>query len=89
VLKAVASKLVSSALNKSVAHGPVDYAIPRFYEIADPRRAIEIVTLNFIHCLLKGLNKAPRLSTTKRNRSLGAEDVDVMISPMGCLGEPH
>jgi hypothetical protein len=88
-VEAVASKLISSALNKPVAHGPVDYAIPGFYEIVDPRTAIEIVTLNFIHCLLKGLNKAPRLSNTKKNGSLGVEDVDFMISPMGCLGEPH
>ncbi|MBC8472666.1 MAG: DUF3326 domain-containing protein, partial [Planctomycetes bacterium] len=88
-VEAVASKLISSALNKPVAHGPVDYAIPGFHEIVEPRKAIEIVTLNFIHCLLKGLNKAPRLSNTKKSGSLGAEDVDVLISPMGCLGEPH
>jgi len=88
-VEAVASKLIASALNKPVAHGPVDYAIPGFHEIVDPRTAIEIVTQNFIHCLLKGLNKAPRLGATKKNGSLGAEDVDLLISPMGCLGEPH
>lgn len=88
-VEAVASKLISSALDKPVAHGPVDYAIPGFTEIVDPRKAVEIVTMNFIHCLLKGLNKAPKLTSTKRNGALGAEDVDVMISPMGCLGEPH
>jgi len=88
-VEAVASKLISSALNKPVAHGPVDYAIPGFHEIVDPRKAIEIVTLNFIHCLLKGLNKAPRLCKTKTNGSLGVEDIDVLISPMGCLGAPH
>jgi hypothetical protein len=88
-VEAVASKLIASALNKPVAHGPVDYALPEFQEIVDPRMAVEIVTLNFIHCLLKGLNKAPRLSKTKKNGSLGVEDVDVMISPFGCLGEPH
>ena len=88
-VEAVASKLISSALNKPVAHGPVDYAIPGFHAIVDPRKAIEMVTVNFIHCLLKGLNKAPRLSNRKKNGSLGAEDVDVLISPLGCLGEPH
>jgi len=88
-VEAVASKLISTALDKPVAHGPVDYAIPGFTEIVDPRKAVEVVTLNFIHCLLKGLNKAPRLAKVKRNGALGAEDVDVMISPYGCLGEPH
>jgi len=88
-VEAVASKLIATALDKPVAHGPVDYAMPGFTEIVDPRKAVEVVTLNFIHCLLKGLNKAPRLGKVKRNGALGAEDVDVMISPYGCLGEPH
>jgi len=88
-VEAVASKLISTALDKPVAHGPVDYAMPGFTEIVDPRKAVEVVTMNFIHCLLKGLNKAPRLGKVKRNGALGAEDVDVMISPYGCLGEPH
>jgi len=88
-VEAVASKLISSALNKPVAHGPVDYAIPGFEEVVDPRMAVEIVTLNFIHCLLKGLNKAPRLGSTKNHGALGVEDIDILISPMGCLGEPH
>jgi hypothetical protein len=35
-----------------VAHGPVDYAILGFTEIVDPRKAVEIVTLDFNHCLV-------------------------------------
>ena len=47
----------------------------------------------FIHCILKGLNKAPKLVCVDTNRKsrdmLGYEDVDLLISPMGCFGRPH
>jgi len=52
----------------------------------DPRIAVEIITENFVHCLLKGLHKAPRLS---RERGMSNQDVDCMVSPYGCFGAPH
>lgn len=85
-VEAVASKLIADALDKPVAHGPVDYAIEGFKEIVDPRMAVEIVTENFIHCLLKGLHKAPRINYEK---GISVKDVDCMVSPYGCFGAPH
>ena len=85
-VEAVASKLIADALDKPVAHGPVDYAIKGFAEVVDPRMAVEIITENFIHCLLKGLHKAPRISYES---GMSVRDVDCMISPYGCFGAPH
>jgi hypothetical protein len=85
-VEAVASKLIATALDKPVAHGPVDYAIEGFAEVVDPRMAVEIITQNFIHCLLKGLAKAPRINYDK---GISAKDVDCMVSPYGCFGVPH
>jgi hypothetical protein len=85
-VEAAASKVIANALDKPVAHGPVDYAIKGFTEVVDPRMAVEIVTENFIHCLLKGLHRAPRISYEK---GLGVQDVDCMVSPYGCFGVPH
>lgn len=85
-VEAVASKLIAEALGKPVAHGPVDYALEGHKEIVDPRMAVEIITENFIHCVLKGLHKAPRLN---KERGLGVRDVDFMVSPYGCFGRPH
>jgi len=48
--------------------------------------AVEIITEDFIHCLLKGSHKAPRLSTSY---GLSNRDVDCMVSPYGCFGAPH
>jgi hypothetical protein len=98
-VEAVASKLIADKINKPVAHGPVDYSMREFREVVDPRKAVEIVTENFIHCILKGLHKAPRLIETSfgktpvesyvSNKCISYRDIDVMISPYGCWGEPH
>jgi hypothetical protein len=85
-VEAIATRLIGDALNKPCAHGPVDYALTGFKEVVDPRIAVEIITENFIHCLLKGLHKAPRLSTTS---GMSNRDVDCMVSPYGCFGAPH
>jgi hypothetical protein len=85
-VEAAASRLIASALDKPVAHGPVDYSIKGFAEVVDPRMAVEIVTENFIHCLLKGLHKAPRISY---ETGMGVKDMDCMVSPYGCFGIPH
>jgi len=85
-VEAVASRLIAEALDKPVAHGPVDYALKGFTEVVDPRMAVETITENFIHCLLKGLHRAPRI---RYDRGLRVEDVDCMVSPYGCFGTPH
>ena len=92
-VEAICTNLLGEALQKPVAHGPVDYSMREFREVVDPRKAVEIVTKNFIHCILKGLNKAPKLVCVDTNRKsrdmLGCEDIDLLISPMGCFGRPH
>lgn len=96
-VEAVASKLIANKINKPVAHGPVDYSMREFREVVDPRKAVEIITENYIHCILKGLHKAPRIimfdekgiPTFQTNRQITVSDVDLMISPMGCFGRPH
>ncbi|HQG47774.1 MAG TPA: DUF3326 domain-containing protein [Sedimentisphaerales bacterium] len=85
-VEALATRLIGEALDKPCAHGPVDYALNGFKEVVDPRIAVEIITENFIHCLLKGLHKAPRLS---RESGMSCRDIDCMVSPYGCFGTPH
>ena len=93
-VEAVASKLIANAVNKPVAHGPVDYSMKEFREIVDPRKAVEIITENYIHCILKGLHRAPRIvdlsnSFYDNNKVIKVLDMDIMISPMGCFGPAH
>lgn len=85
-VEALATRLIGEALDKPCAHGPVDYALTGFKEVVDPRIAVEIITENFVHCLLKGLHKAPRLSKVS---GMSNRDVDCLVSPYGCFGTPH
>ncbi len=85
-VEAIATRYIAEALDKPCAHGPVDYTLTGFKEVVDPRIAVEIITENFIHCLLKGLHKAPRISRTE---GMSYKEIDCMVSPYGCFGAPH
>ena len=91
-VEAKASKLIATALNKPVAHAPLENTPPEdtelyniMNEIVDPRIAPEAISFCYLHCVLKGLNRAPRIS----NNGLSTRDIDVMVSPDGCYGNPH
>lgn len=91
-VEAKASKLISDVLNKPVAHAPLETTSPddtELYgimnEVVDPRIAPEAISFCYLHCVLKGLNKAPRISST----GLSVDDIDVMVTPDGCFGRPH
>ena len=87
-VEAIASKLIANAINKPVAHAPVensDHDIKYFNEIVNPRIAAEAISQCFIHSLFKGLHKAPRISAT----GLSVKDIDCLITPYNCFGKPH
>ncbi len=82
-----AESLISSQLSYKfkvpVAHAPVEYDSDFWlnYEkkhIILPRQAAEMSTSNFIHCVFKGLHKAPRISQTSRG---GVSGIDWIIIP--------
>ncbi len=91
-IEAIASKLIADKLDKPVAHSPyVDWEnggddLEDFYEIVDPRMAPEMVSVSYLHCIFKGLHMAPQIDM---NKGLSVDDIDFLISPAGCFGEPH
>ena len=86
-VEAIASKLIAKNLNKPVAHAPIGITLEDYSEIVDPRMAAEIVSISYMHCVLKGLHKAPRISTN--GQGLNHKDINVLISPHGCYGKSH
>lgn len=90
-VEAKASRLIAFELGKPVAHAPTETETDENIltiannEILDPRITPETMSSCYLHCVLKGLNKAPRIS----NRGMSVEDVDFLISPYGCWGRPH
>lgn len=91
-IEAITSKLISEKLDKPVAHAPfVDWEsggddLNDFNEIVDPRMSAEMVSLCYLHCILKGLHKAPKIDYEK---GLSVDDVDFLVTPINCVGEPH
>lgn len=92
-VEAKASKLIANSLNKPVAHAPVESDTSMASNISmempysmlcDPRIAPEMISNAYLHCVLKGLHKAPRIGS-----GIDVDQVDCMISPMNCYGPPH
>ena len=96
-IEAIASKLIATTINKPVAHAPF-YSkqqqiadMKAFDIVSDPRMGAEMVSVSFLHCVLKGLHKAPRINITYDiyKGSLSNKDIDFLITPVDCVGEPH
>lgn len=91
-IEAITSKLIADKLDKPVAHSPyVNWVaggddLQDFNEVVDPRMSAEMVSICYLHCILKGLHKAPRIDY---ERGLSVDDVDFLITPIDCVGEPH
>ena len=91
-IEAKVSKVIATALDKPVAHAPLEMVSPEDAElygihhelVVDPRIAAETVSLCYLHCVLKGLHWAPLIG-----RGLHVEQVTWMVSPAGCFGPPH
>ena len=91
-VEAKASEMIANGLDKPVAHSPFSDHSKRdddlwdFHEEVDPRMAAEMVSMCYLHCILKGLHKSPRINF---KRGLSVDDVDFLITPINCVGEPH
>jgi hypothetical protein len=87
-IEAITSALIARRLRMPVAHAPVETDEPElkfFEEIVDPRIAAEVVSTCYLHCVLKGLHRAPRIVAA----GLSNRDVDALITPIGCVGPAH
>jgi hypothetical protein len=60
--------------------------------VVDPRMAAETVSMCFLHCVLKGLHRSPRIITDKMVFThpgvLTAADVSCLVIPDKCVGLP-
>lgn len=87
-VEAKLSRMVAEALNRPVAHAPFGHTLDGYSEIVDPRMASEMVSVCYIHCILKGLHRAPR-PTVKEAPDITVHDIDCMVTPANCYGRPH
>ena len=92
-IEAIVSRQISEALNKPVAHAPIESSSTKdnfelfgllYNEVVHPRKAAEVCSNCYIHCILKGLHQAPRIG-----HDITRKDVDALITPTGCIGRAH
>ena len=86
---------ISSRYNLPSAHAPMlesQDVLDIETGVVDPRMAAEIISVSFLQCVLKGLQRSPKILTDEEAmREPGvftARDVSCLVIPDGCLGLP-
>ena len=95
-VEAMLTHALSTMFNVPTAHSPMFESreiANRDPGIVDPRMAAEAVSTTFLQCVLKGLQKSPRITPHPDGPSAGgglftASDISCLVIPDGCLGIP-
>lgn len=94
-VEAILTHAISLLTNKESAHCPMMES--RQHEthnlgVTDPRKAAEAISLAFMHCIMKGLWRSPRIvpcdTSGRAPAALTVGDVDCLIIPDGVVGLP-
>ena len=92
-IEAMFTHTLSLLLNKPAMHSPImESDEPLNYGLVDPRKASEVVSRTYMHCILKGLHRSPKIicneSVFGQTGVLSVEDIHCLIIPDGVLGLP-
>ena len=94
-VEAMLTHTVSILYEIPAAHSPMleSHKVADFdLGIVDPRLAAEAVSLTFVQCMLKGLQRSPRIVTDpdamREAGMLTAADISCLIIPDKCVGLP-
>ena len=94
-VEAILTHAISTAYDVPSAHSPMletQEIANSDPGIVDPRMAAEAVSLALLQCILKGLQKSPKIicdsSAMRHPDILTARDVACLVIPDGCVGLP-
>jgi hypothetical protein len=94
-VEALLTHSLSTLYNIPTAHSPMYENREIMNEdagIMDPRVACEGVSVAFLHCILKGLHRSPRIVTDRESMHrpgvITNENVSCLVIPDGCVGLP-
>jgi hypothetical protein len=94
-VEALLTHTLSTLTNLPTAHSPMfeaEWVANLKPGVVDSRMAAEAVSLTFLQCILKGLQRSPKvLPNPELGRTPGlltVEDISCLIIPDGCLGLP-
>jgi len=94
-VEALLTHALTSIFNIQTAHSPMYESVEQMNSeagIVDPRKAADCVSVSYLHCIIKGLSKAPGIVTDTdlfgREGVMSVEDISCLIVPEGCLSLP-
>jgi len=94
-VEAMLTHWISLAYNVPSAHSPMlesEEVLNIAPGVVDPRIAAEAISITFMQCILKGLQRSPRIisapSLMARPDVLTASDISCLVIPEGCIGLP-
>ncbi len=94
-IEAMLTHALSMIYEVPTAHAPMMENIEilnKTFGLVDPRMSAEAISNCFIHSVLKGLHRSPRIVTDPTHFSspgvLSAADVSCIVIPDGCVGLP-
>lgn len=93
-VEAMLTHSISLLFNIPSAHSPMlesKEILDLDLGVVDPRKAAEIVSVTFLHSILKGLHKSPKIINDPSNNYPGiisAADISCLVIPDGCIGLP-
>ena len=94
-VEAMLTHAISMLFKVPSAHSPME-ASKEIMEldvgITDPRKSAEAVSTTYLHCILKGLHRSPRIIPDAPmhgdSNLLTAADISCLVIPDGCVGLP-
>ena len=94
-VEAMLTHAISTLLDVPSAHSPMmesQEIMNLALGVVDPRMAAEVVSVTYLHSILKGLHRSPRVVTAAdafAHRSvIAAEDISCLVIPDKCVGLP-
>jgi len=94
-VEAMLTHTISTLFNVPSAHSPMMESkdiMNLDFGVVDPRKSAELVSTTYLHCILKGLHKSPRIvadqEAMKQQGVLTASDISCLVIPYGCVGLP-
>ncbi|GAF93374.1 unnamed protein product, partial [marine sediment metagenome] len=94
-VEAILTHAVSSIYNIPSAHSPMmnsTSVLDLKVGIVDPRKSAEAISMTYLHCILKGLHKSPKIINDPElvfhPDLLNVSDISCLVIPDGCVGLP-
>lgn len=90
-VEALLTHAVSQYSNKPSAHAPMcsKEELNLWPGVVDPKKAAEVISTTFLQCVLKGLQRSPRIHLDIIPELFSVVDISCIIVPKGCFGLPH